>query len=99
MSLDALPGAIQDFAASPHGRQATSSGLTDWVLLALAVLVVAVSLFLALRFFLRPGERDPTHIKRVVLRDTPCPDGASRSSIDPPAPGRAHLFIVPRDPR
>ena len=63
--------ASQDFAASPHGRQATSSGPVDWMLLGLAVVAVFVALLLCLRFFLRPGESDPMHIKREVLRDTP----------------------------
>lgn len=70
--------ALQDFAASPHGRQATVTGLSDWLLLGLAILVVAVAFVLCLRFFLRPGESDPRHIKREILRDT-SPRDAERS--------------------
>lgn len=63
--------AAQDFAASPHGREVAARGVTDWLLLGLAVASVAVVFLLCLRFFLRPGERDPGHIKREILRDTP----------------------------
>lgn len=95
MSRPALPGVIQDFAASPHGRQATASGLIDWVLLGLAVAAVAIAFLLCLRFVLRPGEDGPAHIKRVVLRDTPRPGGAHPPSTDRPPAGRPHLFLVP----
>lgn len=61
---------VQDFAASPHGREATASGLSDWLILGLAVLSVVLVFLLCLRFFLRPGENDPGHIKREILRDT-----------------------------
>lgn len=99
MSVLALLVATQDFSASPHGRQAAASGLTDWALLALAIVVVAIAFLLCLRFFLRPGEDDPAHIKRVVLRDTPRPGGAHTPSADRPPADRPHLFLVPREPR
>lgn len=69
MSVLRLLLTTQDFAASPHGRQATSAGASDWVLLTLAVISVAVAFALCLRFLLRPGESHPAHIKRRVLRD------------------------------
>lgn len=99
MSVLALLVATQDFAASPHGRQAASSGLTDWALLALAVVAVAIAFLLCLRFFLRPGEHDPAHIKRVILRDTPRSSSGHRTSTDRPPTGRRSLFLVPREPR
>lgn len=61
--------AIQDFAASPHGREAASSGAWDWLLLTIAVLSVATAFALCLRFLVRPGESDPEHIKRQVLQE------------------------------
>lgn len=70
MSHSQLIRAMQDFAVSPHGRQAASSGLSDWLLVGLCVLSVLLAFGLCLRFFLRPGELDPTHIKWEVLRDT-----------------------------
>ncbi len=62
---------LQDFAASPHGRVASSSGLRDWVLLGFAVASVALAFVLCARFLFRPGEADPDHIKRRILRDLP----------------------------
>lgn len=99
MSVDALLIATQDFAASPHGRQATSPELTDWALLALAVVAVAIAFLLCLRFFLRPGEHDPAHIKRVVLRDAMPSDSPHLPSTDQPPTGRRNLFLVLREPR
>lgn len=61
---------VQDFAASPHGREVAASGLSDWFILGLAVLSVVLVFVLCLRFFLRPGEHDRGHIKREILRDT-----------------------------
>lgn len=40
----------------------------DWILLALSVAIVIVVIVLAVRYFLRPGETSPDHIKRQVLR-------------------------------
>ncbi|MDT8340667.1 MAG: hypothetical protein RQ751_04070 [Longimicrobiales bacterium] len=67
----ALCAAVQDFAASPHGRAAASSGIPDQILVGAAVAVVVLAFALCLRFFLRPGETDPGHIKREILRETP----------------------------
>lgn len=64
--------AFQSFATSPQGRQATSAGARDVVLVVLAVAVVIVAFALCVRFFLRPGEADPDHIKRSIL-DEPHP--------------------------
>ncbi len=61
---------VQDFAVATHGRVTAASGAMDWLLLALAVLSVGTAFGLCLRFFLWPGEEDPAHIKREVLRDT-----------------------------
>ncbi len=99
MSALALSVATQDFAASPHGRQVAASGLTDWALLALAVVAVAIAFLLCLRFFLRPGEHDPAHIKRVILRDTLRSSGEHLPSTDRPPTGRRNLFLVLREPR
>ena len=65
----ALLQAGGDFAASPEGRETAASGPVDWVLLGLAVAAVIVVVFLCAKYFLRPGEGSPDHIKRRVLRD------------------------------
>lgn len=41
-----------------------------------AAIVVAITLVLALRMLLRPGEAHADHIKRVILNDTTAPHGA-----------------------
>jgi len=67
--LALLLQASREFSTSPEGRAATSSGLLDWILLALAALGVAASIVLCVKYFLRPGESSKNHIKRRVLRD------------------------------
>jgi len=62
--------AVQEFSASPEGRTPSPAGPLDWVLVALAVGVVAVVVLLCVKHFLRPGETSEDHIKRRVLRDT-----------------------------
>lgn len=57
------------FAASPEGRQMAAAGVLDWLLVGLAALAVATVIVLCVRYFLRPGERSPEHLKRRVLRD------------------------------
>ena len=71
MTAEEFLRGVQEFAASPHGREVSSSGFLDWVLVGLAVVSVVLAFLLCLRFFLRPGESPPGHIKREVLRDTP----------------------------
>lgn len=67
--LALLLQAGREFSSSPEGRVATSSGLVDWVLLALAAAGVVASIVLCAKYFLRPGESSEDHIKRRVLRD------------------------------
>lgn len=71
MNLLWVLATLQDFAASPHGREATSSGLRDWILLGLAIATVVFAFVLCARLLIRPGETDPGHIKRRVLREPP----------------------------
>jgi hypothetical protein len=46
-------------------------GPLDYVLVVVAVLVVVVVTVLCIRYFARPGERQPDHIKRRILADEP----------------------------
>lgn len=68
-TVNALVQAGRDFAASPEGREAAASGPLDWILLGLATIAVIVVVYLCARYFLRPDETSPDHIKRQVLRD------------------------------
>ena len=76
MAPDGLTGA--QMAAIEATQAANASGTktprrrsVTRVFMGFAVVAVFVALLLCLRFFLRPGESDPMHIKREVLRDTP----------------------------
>lgn len=60
-----------------------SFGPLDWVLTALAALVGGVSIWLAVRYTLRPGESDPGHVKYLIL-DEPR-TGAGRPADPRPA--------------
>lgn len=48
-----------------HG--AGPQGNFDYVIVSAAVAVVGFTLFYAIKFLVRPGERETTHIKRIVL--------------------------------
>ena len=71
MNVPRVVATLQDFATSPHGREAASAGRRDWILLGLAVASVVFAFVLCARLLIRPGETDPGHIKRRVLRDPP----------------------------
>lgn len=64
-----LAWAGQEFARSPEGREAASSGPVDWFLVALAAVAVAAAFVLCARYLVRPGEESEDHIKRRVLRE------------------------------
>lgn len=61
---------VQSFSESPHGRHVEPNGLIDWGLVAFSIGVVIVVTILTVWYFVRPGEDDPRHIKRSILRDT-----------------------------
>lgn len=52
-----------------HAAGASPASILDWVLVFAAVVVLAWTLGLALRYTVRPGETDPGHIKRRILTD------------------------------
>lgn len=41
----------------------------DYLIVSVAVLIVIVTLYLSLRYLIRPGEHDVRHIKRLILND------------------------------
>lgn len=57
------------FSRSPHGRAAEPTGIWDHIIVYLSVVVVLVCVYLCIRFFLLPKEKDRNHIKRKILRD------------------------------
>ena len=44
-------------------------GAFEYGVLALAVVIVAVSLYLSLKYLMAPGEKDDAHIKRTILEE------------------------------
>ena len=59
----------QRFSVSPHGRTAAPTGIWDHVIVFASVVVVLLSIYLCIRFFLRPKEEDRSHIKHRILKD------------------------------
>ncbi len=57
--------------AEGHHSMPQSDGPTaaDWAVVVVSVVIVVVSIVLSIRYLFRPGEQDPDHIKRRILRD------------------------------
>ena len=56
------PEVLKDVTHGP-GPQ----GQWDYVITWVAVIIVAVTLFLSIKFLVRPKENDPNHIKNIVV--------------------------------
>ncbi len=59
----------QEFSKSARGRIASPQGAPDYIIVAVSVLIVLISLFLLIKFFVQPKENDENHIKRKILKD------------------------------
>jgi hypothetical protein len=59
----------QKFSQSPHGRTLAPAGIWDHIIVLVSVIVVLISLYLCIRFFLLPKEKDGKHIKHRILND------------------------------
>jgi hypothetical protein len=58
------------YSTSPMGRMGEPpSGPLDYVIVAIAVVLVAAAAIQTVRRLIRPGEDAPDHIKRTVLQD------------------------------
>ena len=58
------------YSTAPMGRMGEPpSGPLDYVIVAAAVVLVAVTAVQTVRRLIRPGEDAPSHIKRTVLLD------------------------------
>jgi len=55
-------------AHSGHGGAARPD-LFEYVLVGIAIVAAAWTIYLAVRYTLRPGESNPDHIKRRILED------------------------------
>jgi hypothetical protein len=63
-------------AGMHHGGGAAEHGLVEWLVVSVAVVILLCALGLALRYTVRPGETDATHIKHRILDDTDSLDAA-----------------------
>ena len=52
-----------------HAAGASHASTLEWALVLAATVVLVWALALALRYTVRPGERDPGHIKHRILVD------------------------------
>lgn len=50
-------------------HSAAPGGIGDYIIVAIAVLILIATVVLCIKFFLKPGERGKDHIKHVVLDD------------------------------
>lgn len=57
------------FSMSSHGRTAAPTGIWDHIIVFASVVVVLVCVYLCVRYFLLPKEKDKNHIKHRILRD------------------------------
>jgi hypothetical protein len=72
MIVAALLAQAEPFQTAAMGRHHEGPrGPLDYVFVVVAVLVVVVVTALCVKYFARPGERQPDHIKRRVLADEP----------------------------
>jgi hypothetical protein len=52
-----------------NDMQAGPAGLFDYIMAALAVAVLLLTLYLSVKYFLKPGETGDDHIKKKILDD------------------------------
>jgi hypothetical protein len=62
------------YSTNPMGRMGEApGGVLDYLLVAVAIIAVIISIALMVWWLFRPGEDAPDHIKRLILDDTPLP--------------------------
>lgn len=66
--LIAAVSAASELAARHTGHAGGPQGLLGWLVVAGAVAVDLLVVGLCARYFLRPGETSPEHIKRRILK-------------------------------
>lgn len=58
-----------DFATSPEGHQHQPGGWLDYIISGVGAVIVVIVIYSAVRYFVRPQETEPDHIKRKVLEE------------------------------
>lgn len=61
--------ALQKQEADEPGGATHPDGAFEYGVVALAVVIVAVSLYLSLKYLFAPGEKGTSHIKRTILEE------------------------------
>lgn len=51
-----------------HGTGPQGEG--DYIIISAGIVIVSITLFYSLKFLIRPGEKDPGHIKNIVVDET-----------------------------
>jgi hypothetical protein len=59
----------REFSQSPHGRIGEPAGLWEHVIVAVSVVVLLFCLYLAVKYFIMPREKEEDHIKKKILDD------------------------------
>ncbi|HTP05249.1 MAG TPA: hypothetical protein VMM54_08855 [Nitrospirota bacterium] len=78
-AIDAFSARVaQGFSRSSHDHAVNPEGFGDFIIVAISVIVVLVVLFLCVKYFLVPKERENTHIKRRILDDNVSDERESR---------------------
>lgn len=50
-----------------HSHSAQPGGFIDYLIVIIGVLIVAFVFILMIKYMFFPGEKDPSHIKRIIL--------------------------------
>lgn len=67
---------LNSFSHSPEGRRADPTGVVDYIIVIISVLIVIVSLYLCVTYLLSPEEEHDSHIKNSIFDDdTPAKRG------------------------
>ena len=65
----ALASQAADFATSTAGHDHLPGGWVDYVISGVGAVIVVIVIFNAIRYFVRPRENEPDHIKRKILQE------------------------------
>jgi hypothetical protein len=71
------------FSWSPHDHTAAPEGIGDLIIVAISVIAVVLTLFLCVKYFFLPKEKEDTHIKKRILDDEIRDDGELRHEREP----------------
>ena len=66
------------FSWSQHDHTAAPEGVGDFIIVAISVIAVVLALFLCVKYFFLPKEKEDTHIKKRILDDEARDDGELR---------------------